>query len=77
MVHWDDRGEAFRLEASLPAGTSATVSIPPGVGGVLTVDGRKPSDCPGVLAYDDGPTPTIRLGSGAYVIVVAREREPR
>jgi alpha-L-rhamnosidase len=59
-VHWQDRPDSFRLEFAIPPNTTASVTLPPGSGGEVTLDGRPHSDTP------------IRVTSGAHVVEVSR-----
>lgn len=67
-VRWEQKDGFFRLEATVPANTTATVYLPAREGAAVKID-----DAAGVTAAGrDGDRAVYRIASGRYVFEVAR-----
>lgn len=66
-VHWDRNGNQFRLKATIPANTTATVYLPAAADSAVTESGKAAADSPGVrFVGREGDRNAYAIDSGSY-----------
>jgi hypothetical protein len=67
-VRWDREGGKFKLQATIPANTTATVYVPAAPDSQVTENGKPAADSPGVrFLRREGDRMVYAIASGAYV----------
>lgn len=66
-VRWDRDGDKFKLQATIPANTTATVFLPAGPNSEVTESGKPAADSPGVRFIGrEGDRMVYAIESGSY-----------